>query len=402
MVSSGLIGPGHHSVRALVTGLSFLILLLALGLIAQPPAAFTQPAPAPTGVGAICHECEWLKIQIGDVDDEIAGWDRQIASINKYSNLADPNIQSALKDIDGRIAALKALKAELQAKLAECSKRCAAAKQTVTAPAGPVDSGRSSGATTGAGKTTGGPTGGGVDTDTGGPTGEIPPPPPVEPPPQCPAPAGPSVSAPDSNGAAGSGTNARPVPKIPQPPTAPQHELPPAPTNPFEDEDWEHLLWHMEIAESPAGDDDDVWDVIDDLDVSIGEVLEDLDDNPDNLDAEERLNWLRAERDYYEGWQAYIRYARPRLEWIAPYIRDGCPQPWWTIEEQPRQFIVPAPAPLNDFNPNAPVPYNGSLLKGVLGGIGVIPPPPGQRNRRSDDSGDQQPNTNSQGSRTAP
>src|SRR5262249_18920545 len=142
------------------------LVVMALALFGAIPAAFTQNARAAEDAATICHRCEWIKIQIGDIDDKIASWERQIRSINKYSDLSDPNIQNALKDIDSKIAALKAKKADLEAQLVDCKKRCAEAQQQLPPkPAAPPPPG---GGSTSPGS---GSSAGGSATDNGPSTG---------------------------------------------------------------------------------------------------------------------------------------------------------------------------------------------------------------------------------------
>jgi hypothetical protein len=85
--------------------------LLALSLLIHAPPAFPQAKPPPGSAAAICHECEWIRIQIGDIDEKIAAGapDR---TIHQISNPPIPHPERA-KDIDRLIANLNAQKAAL-------------------------------------------------------------------------------------------------------------------------------------------------------------------------------------------------------------------------------------------------------------------------------------------------
>jgi hypothetical protein len=92
----------------------------------------------PEDVAAVCHHCEWVKIQIGDIDEKIAGWKRQTATLHRVSDLSDPGRQNALNDIANRIAKLEAKKAQLEAELPDCLKRCKEATEEAKAVPPPV------------------------------------------------------------------------------------------------------------------------------------------------------------------------------------------------------------------------------------------------------------------------
>ncbi len=280
-----------------VSVLGAAVALVVVLLVAFAPRAFTQDTPQPGAkpdAAAICHQCEWIKIQIGDIDDKIASWQRQIRSINKYSDLTDPNIQNALKDIDNKIADLKAKKADLEAQLAECQKRCAEAKAAQQPPPAPVSPGPLHGPTGGGGGGTGGggtDNGGGTGSDTGGSSGGS-----TEPPHHiCPpnAPSG-QFSPASPQGEGGGGKSLLPPP------------LPPAPKDKGHRENWNHMLDHMDDAED-WGDPEDVWDVADDIDDAIADAYDELAANPGDADAQARLDWLKGARDYYARWKASIR-----------------------------------------------------------------------------------------------
>jgi hypothetical protein len=88
-----------------------------------PPATGPVVAPPPPPP-AVCRSCQWIKTQIGDIEDKIAGLQRQIASLNKYSDLSDPRIQGALRDLRDQIAALRMKDERLRAQLLECEQPC--------------------------------------------------------------------------------------------------------------------------------------------------------------------------------------------------------------------------------------------------------------------------------------
>ena len=70
-----------------------------------------------------CPACDWISTQIGDIDDKIAGWQRQDASLRK-ADLRDPGVQAALKDVAAKIDALRAQRAALVIKMAGCALTC--------------------------------------------------------------------------------------------------------------------------------------------------------------------------------------------------------------------------------------------------------------------------------------
>jgi hypothetical protein len=290
--------------------------LLILSVAIQAAPGFAQRKPPPGSAAAICHECEWIRIQIGDIDEKIAGWQRQIATIHQVSNLADPGIQNALKDIDRLIAGLNAQKAALQAKLPDCEKRCAAARLKEEQAAGAAAA-------------------------EGAPAGETspPPPPPPPPPPEAakPTPCPESEKPPDET-------------SVFDRPKRPDVELPPAPPEGSDAaENWSHMHWHMLLEESDEGDAEDVLEVIDDINDCIGDALRAVlwDQSGDAL---LRLKYLRAERAYYEAVEAHDARLRALFErWRAP----GCDP------------TLPTPGPLNDFNPGQSS-TDGPMLKGVI------------------------------------
>jgi hypothetical protein len=265
-----------------VKKIGFVAALLAALVFLSPSLA--QKSAPPDEKTKVCHQCEWLAIQISDIDDKIASWQRQTASINKYSNLKDPNIQAALKDIANRISALNAKKAKLQAELAECRKRCAA----LSAPPAPMTPQSPGSKPTGGGGAGGGTSGG---TTTGGTTGATPTTPPVE----DPCPPG-TTSGPKSAGPAGN---------VYVPP--PVYPLPPLPFDPDDRDEWRHLLWHMRLVDSGFGDSLDLWNVQEDIKDLIDDAYEDLGYNPNNRRAEARLRWLQKQLDFYRRLSAAVR-----------------------------------------------------------------------------------------------
>ena len=98
------------------------------GLPVTPPKATPAPvtppvAETPKPAVEVCPKCRSIADQIADIDGKIAGWERQVLSLQK-ANVNDPGIQNALKDIARTITALKATRAQLEAKKTECEKTC--------------------------------------------------------------------------------------------------------------------------------------------------------------------------------------------------------------------------------------------------------------------------------------
>jgi hypothetical protein len=284
--------------------------LLAVVFFATPGLAQTPPDEKTK----VCHQCEWLTVQISDIDAKIASWERQTASLHKYSNLADPNIQNALSDIASTIAKLKGKKQQLQGELAECQKRCAAFSKP-PAPMTPVTpGGGTTGGTGGSGTSGGGKGGGSGGTSAGGagPTGT----PAVEPP--CP-PKGPTGPLTPGQGNA----NGVYVPPLIFP-------LPALPKNLLERADWHHLLWHMRMAQSWSGDSLDVSEVLDDMEDLMDDAYRDLALNPSDMAAQARLNWLRKQYDFYRRWEARLQshwmlILGGKADCPAPKIYFGAP-----------------------------------------------------------------------------
>jgi hypothetical protein len=330
-----------------VKKLGIVALVLAAVVLLTPSLA--QKSTAPDEKTKVCHQCEWLAIQISDIDEKIASWQRQTASINKYSNLADPNIQGALKDIANRISALKAKKAKLEAELAECRKRCAALSVPPPAPMTPQTPG---GTHTGGGGT-GGTAGG---TTTGGTTGTTPTTPPVGEP--CP----PKPSGPKTTG---------PAAGIYVPP--PVYPLPPLPLCLDCRDEWVHLLWHMHKVDSGAGDAFDLTDVIWDIEELIDDAYDDLVYNPHDARAEARLHWLYKQLHFYRLWSAVQHQYFKNLF----YGKPECPPPKLYIVVPPLKLNKSAPTEDSPFyNPSGSYTPYGSGTPDKSGGGGAYPDRP--------------------------
>jgi prefoldin subunit 5 len=298
---------------------------------ALPPPAPPANPPAPiepttNSASTICQHCQWIRIQISDIDEKIAGWERQIATLNKISDLSDPNIQNALKDIANRITALKAKKADLQVQLADCAKHCAdAQKKAALKPATPsVPPGTSSGP--------------GTNNNAG---------------------SGETTTADSAVAPPGAKKITFPIPFVPCPPDAPKETpvskpsdknierpvlppnmtLPPAPKDPKDKQDWDDLLLDMQMTEF-IGDMDDVWSTAEGIDDAIETANNDLAFDPQDDDARERLEWLEAQRDYYDRWRAYINVKWPRLRIEPRTIRRCYLDPEWL--RQFREQVRPA------------------------------------------------------------
>ncbi len=81
--------------------------------------AVPQASPAPTPP-KLCAACQYLADDIDFIQGRIDQLLRSQASMRKYANLQDPNVQQALKDDDAKVASLRTLLAAQQAKLAKC------------------------------------------------------------------------------------------------------------------------------------------------------------------------------------------------------------------------------------------------------------------------------------------
>ena len=302
----------------------------------------TAPGPghdaaAPEDATKICQHCEWIRIQISDIDKKVDGWERQSATLNRISDLSDRNIQNALKDIANKIAALKAKKADLQVQLAECAKRCAdAQKKAALKPATPS-----------------------VATKTGG--------------------------APGTNNNAGSGETSTadsavappsvkktifPIPFVPCPPDAPKETpaskpsdknierpvlppdmtLPPAPKDPKDKQDWDELLLDMQLTEF-IGDIEDVWSTAESIDDAIETANNDLAFDPQDEDAQERLEWLEVQRTYYDRWKAYINSKWPTIRVEPRTIRRCYLDPEWLRQLRDQLRPVPEHSSDDHYNP---------------------------------------------------
>ena len=110
-----------RSLRALCASrICALILAISLGttiaatVATLPVAAQAPPAPK------VCKECQYLADDVEFIQSRIDQTQRSQASMRKYANLADPNVQQALKDDDAKVASLQQLLAKQKAKLAKC------------------------------------------------------------------------------------------------------------------------------------------------------------------------------------------------------------------------------------------------------------------------------------------
>jgi hypothetical protein len=315
------------------------IFVVAIGL-----AALTVPALADeTAAGAAastCHECEWLKVQIGDIDDKIDSWKRQISSIQKYSDLSNPGIQNALKDINSRIAALTAKRTELQAKAADCEKRCSEARKAAPGPAVPVTpiapGSAEQGSASGDSYTA---------ADTYPPRAKAAkfPPPVIICPPNSPKEN--SLSMPRSEGV--------------QPPALPQSmPAPPPPRDATDREEWDNLLSDMQFAEL-AGDFEELWIVAAEIDDAIEAARDDIAFDPEDNDAYERLEWLEVQADYYDDWKAYVRVKYPIFHDLRVIKECFVDREWLRREyekvrqiREPVQTVPSEVAPTHSSNPH--------------------------------------------------
>jgi hypothetical protein len=114
------------------------IVVIVLLFVALAMPARTQNMPNSADIAQACHKCEWIEIQISDNNEKIASWERQTRTINRISNLSDPNIQNALKDIDNAVAALKARNVALESQLTDCQKHCMEMRQAAAQPVQPT------------------------------------------------------------------------------------------------------------------------------------------------------------------------------------------------------------------------------------------------------------------------
>jgi hypothetical protein len=357
-------------------GIVAIAALLAALFVFVP--AYAQKSPPPDEKTKLCHHCDWLAIQISDIDEKIASWQRQIASIHKYSNLADPNIQNALKDIDSTIARLNAKKQALQAELEKCKKRCAELTSAATTPQTPGGSstggykggptstggtgtgGTATGGKEGGGKAAGGETpGGGANTTPVTPQGE-PPCPPKKP------------SAPVVPGHGNADGIYVPPSINPKPPLPQKGSLSRA--------EWDHLFDHMAEADF-FGDHMDIADVLDHLSDLIDDAYDDLAKDPEDQDAEERLGWLRKQQDFYRRWDARFHVHFKRI--LAG--EADCPPP--VIYMMPLRKYLKASSPTEDspfYNPGggAYTPYGSTKKKKPDEGEGYIPYGTGEPDRQ--------------------
>jgi len=78
------------------------------------------PQAAPQSPPKVCKECQALADDVAFIQGRIDQLQRSQASMRKYANLSDPNVQNALKDDDSKIASLQKLLDQQKAKLAKC------------------------------------------------------------------------------------------------------------------------------------------------------------------------------------------------------------------------------------------------------------------------------------------
>jgi hypothetical protein len=109
-----------------VLAVVFLTAAAFLTVSAAAPPVLAQASTTTPPASSHCKDCRWIESQIQDIDDRIASWERQTASLNKYGDPHDPGIQNALKDIANKIATLKAKRADLVRQKADCQKKCPA------------------------------------------------------------------------------------------------------------------------------------------------------------------------------------------------------------------------------------------------------------------------------------
>ena len=103
-----------------------------------PPAGAPSPTPVAGKPAAVCPKCRHLADDIAELDTQIAKWERQTASIQRVSDLKDPGIQDALKDIGKKLADLRAKKTALQKEASACEKRCSVTEETKKTDEHPV------------------------------------------------------------------------------------------------------------------------------------------------------------------------------------------------------------------------------------------------------------------------
>jgi hypothetical protein len=80
-----------------------------------------------------CRACQDIVSKISNLDREIGALERSNASVRKYGNLQDPNIQKALKEDEAKIQQKKAERAKLEANNA-CPKHCKASHAPAEQP----------------------------------------------------------------------------------------------------------------------------------------------------------------------------------------------------------------------------------------------------------------------------
>jgi hypothetical protein len=97
----------------------------ALPLVTAGPPAGGNPPPVLTlDTEKVCAQCQAIADHIAYIQGRIDQLRRSQASLRRYANLKDPNIQRALKEDDDKIAAYEAEIAKLQERLKKCLERC--------------------------------------------------------------------------------------------------------------------------------------------------------------------------------------------------------------------------------------------------------------------------------------
>src|ERR1700692_2160871 len=121
--------PVARSLRALrASRICALILAAGIGTLISatvaivPVVAQAPPVGGPSAPQApkVCKECQYLADDVAFIQGRIDQTQRSQASMRKYANLQDPNVQQALKDDDAKVASLQQLLAKQNAKLAKC------------------------------------------------------------------------------------------------------------------------------------------------------------------------------------------------------------------------------------------------------------------------------------------
>jgi hypothetical protein len=125
---------------------------------------------------------------------------------------------------------------------------------------------------------------------------------------------------------------------------------PPAPTDPDEKDNWEHLLDHMDDAQSWDGDDEDVFEVSLDIQIAIRDAMADIQLSPFDFGAWMRLQWLRDQEDYYGHWMAWIRKVSTHNgKYIYPSLFKKCSR-LFQLPPKPKAHNDSSSSPLRDFS----------------------------------------------------